>query len=57
MCIRDRCYLLADTLGQQYMFGCYAGAWLVGVVLSGGYYLSGRWKRFGSMAERAGPAE
>ena len=38
------CYLLADTLGQQYMFGCYAGAWLVGVVLSGGYYLSGRWK-------------
>lgn len=46
------CYLLADTLGQQYMFGCYAGAWLVGVVLSVGYYLSGRWKRFGSMAER-----
>lgn len=46
------CYVLADTFGQQYMFGCYAGAWLVGMLLSGGYYLSGRWKRYGSMARQ-----
>ncbi len=45
------CYVLADVFGQQYMFASYAGAWLVGVLLSGGYYLSGRWKRFGSLAQ------
>ena len=45
------CYILADAFGQQYMFGCYAGGWLVGAVLSVGYYLSGRWKRFGSIAD------
>lgn len=45
------CYVLADTFGSQYMFGCYGGGWLVGVILSGGYYLSGRWKRFGSIVD------
>ena len=44
------CYVISDAFGQQYMFACYAGAWLVGVILSGGYFLLGRWKRFGSMA-------
>ena len=45
------CYVLADTLGAQYMFACYALAWMAGVALSGGYFLTGRWKRFGSMAK------
>lgn len=45
------CYVLADTCGSQYMFACYALAWLAGVLLSGGYFLTGRWKRFGSMAK------
>ena len=45
------CYLLADLFGQEYMFGCYAGGWIVGAVLSTVYYHLGRWKRFGSVAE------
>lgn len=45
------CYLLADLFGQEYMFGCYAGGWIVGAVLSMVYYRLGRWKRFGSVAE------
>lgn len=40
------CYYLADTFGQEYMFGCYAGGWVLGVAMAMAYYLSGRWKRF-----------
>ncbi len=40
------CYVLADWLGQQYMFACYLGGWLVGTPMMVIYYCSGRWKRF-----------
>lgn len=50
-------YFLADTLGQDYMFACYIGGWILGVTLAVGYYFSGRWKRFAAatMAEMNAP--
>ena len=37
-------YFLADHFGRDNLFYCYVIGWLAGVVLSGLYYLSGRWK-------------
>ncbi len=48
-------YCLADRFGPDYMYyGCAVG-WTVGLALSVGWYLSGRWKRHGSLADREGP--
>ena len=38
-------YLLAGAFGRDNMFFCYALGWLPGILIAGGYYLSGRWKR------------
>ena len=44
-------YYLADRFGPDYMYyGCAVG-WTVGLALSVGWYLSGRWKRHGSLAD------
>ena len=43
------CYLLDYYLGQQYMFGCFIGGWSIGAAIAIIYYLSGRWKRHGSV--------
>ena len=37
-------YFLADHFGRDNLFYCYVVGWLVGMVVSGLYYLSGRWK-------------
>ena len=48
-------YWLADHYGPDYMYyGCAVG-WTVGLALSLVWYFSGRWKRRGSLADRAGP--
>ena len=36
-------YLLA-SLGKNEIFWCFAIGWIPGILISGGYYLSGRWK-------------
>ncbi|MCI2058450.1 MAG: MATE family efflux transporter [Oscillibacter sp.] len=45
------CYFLDLHFGKEYMFACFGGGWLLGALLAGGYYLSGRWKRHGSLTE------
>ena len=44
-------FLLSAKLGAEYMFYGVGIGWIAGAALSIGYYLSGRWKRFGSLAE------
>lgn len=47
-------YWLADRFGPDYMYlGCAVG-WAVGLTLSVGWYLSGRWKRHGSLTDGDG---
>ena len=45
-------YFLADRFGPDYMFLGIGIGWCVGCLLSIVYYLSGRWKRFGSLADK-----
>lgn len=45
-------YLLAHFFGPDYMYLGFGFGWLVGAGLASAYYLSGRWKRHGSMAAR-----
>ena len=49
-------YWLADRFGPDYMYYGMAVGWTVGLALSVGWYLSGRWKRRGSLADREDPA-
>lgn len=44
-------YYLADRFGPDYMYYGMAVGWTVGLALSVGWYLSGRWKRHGSLAD------
>lgn len=44
-------YWLADKFGPDYMYYGMAIGWTVGLTLSVGWYLSGRWKRHGSLAD------
>lgn len=44
-------YWFADHYGQDYMYYGVGVGWIVGFTLSVVYYLSGRWKRHGSLAE------
>jgi len=44
-------YYLADKFGPDYMYYGIGIGWCLGCLLSVLYYLSGRWKRHGSMAE------
>lgn len=44
-------YWLANHFGPDYMYYGIGIGWVVGCTLSIVYYLSGRWKRFGSLAE------
>lgn len=45
-------YYLADTFGPNYMYYGIGIGWCLGCLLSVVYYLSGRWKRHGSLAEK-----
>ena len=44
-------FYLADRFGPDYMYYGMAVGWAVGLALSAGWYLSGRWKRHGSLAD------
>lgn len=44
-------YWFADHYGPDYMYYGVGVGWIVGFTLSVGYYLSGRWKRHGSLAQ------
>ncbi len=44
-------YYLADRFGPDYMYYGMAVGWTVGLTLSVLWYLSGRWKRHGSLAD------
>lgn len=37
-------YYLADHFGRDNLFYCYVIGWVAGIILSGAYYLTGRWK-------------
>lgn len=37
-------YLLAQFVGQNDIFWCFAIGWVPGILISGGYFLSGKWK-------------
>ena len=45
-------YFLANRFGPDYMYYGIGIGWVVGCTLSIVYYLSGRWKRFGSLADQ-----
>ena len=45
-------YFLANRFGPDYMYYGIGIGWVVGCLLSIVYYLSGRWKRFGSLADK-----
>ena len=45
-------YWLADHYGPDYMYYGMAVGWSVGLAMSVAWYLSGRWKRHGSLADR-----
>ena len=45
-------YLIADHFGPDYMYCGIGIGWLVGFVIATTYYLSGRWKRHGSLADQ-----
>ena len=45
-------YFLANRFGPDYMYYGIGIGWVVGCTLSIVYYLSGRWKRFGSLADK-----
>ncbi len=47
-------YWLADHYGPDYMYYGMAVGWTVGLALSVGWYLSGRWKRHGNLADEEG---
>ena len=38
-------YLLAHYFGRNNLFFCFVAGWAVGLVITGSYYLSGRWMR------------
>ena len=43
-------YLLSGHLGPEYMYYGFGIGWGFGALLATGYYLTGRWKRWGSLA-------
>ncbi len=45
-------YFLADHFGRDNLFYCYVVGWLAGILISGFYYLSGRWKNKSIIAGR-----
>lgn len=47
-------YWLADHYGPDFMYYGMAVGWTVGLTLSVAWYLSGRWKRHGSLADEDG---
>lgn len=47
-------YLLADHFGPAYMYYGFGVGWAVGFAATLAYYLSGRWRRRGSLADRDG---
>lgn len=40
-------YILAAVAGQNEIFWCFAIGWVPGILISGGYFLSGKWKNKG----------
>ena len=49
-------YFLADRFGPDYMYYGIGIGWVLGFLLSAGYYASGRWKRHGSLAGGPDPS-
>ena len=47
-------YLIANRFGPAYMYYGFGVGWAVGFAATVVYYLSGRWKRRGSLADRDG---
>lgn len=45
-------YLLANHFGPEYMFHGYGIGWVLGLIVTVIYYLSGRWRRRGSLASQ-----
>ena len=45
-------FYLADRFGPDYMYYGIGAGWVLGFTLSVCYYLSGRWRRKGSLADR-----
>jgi putative MATE family efflux protein len=50
-------YLLANHLGSDYMYYGYGIGWVIGFAITGIYYCTGRWKRYGLLTERPQTAE
>ena len=48
-------WYLADHYGPDYMYLGFGVGWIVAMALAVGYYLTGRWKRHGSMAAKSAP--
>ena len=46
-------YFLANRFGPDYMYYGIGIGWVVGCTLSIVYYFSGRWKRFGTIADES----
>ncbi|MDD3346113.1 MATE family efflux transporter [Oscillibacter sp.] len=49
-------YWFADRFGPDYMYYGIGVGWVLGFTISLVYYLSGRWKRRGSLADQADPS-
>ena len=45
-------YYLADHFGRDSLFYCYVIGWLAGILISGVYYMTGRWKNKSVVAGR-----
>jgi putative MATE family efflux protein len=50
-------YLLANHMGSDYMYYGYGIGWVLGFAITGIYYCTGRWKRYGLLAEKPQTAE
>lgn len=48
-------YLIANRFGPEFMYYGFGAGWAVGFAATVIYYLSGRWKRRGSLADRDAP--
>jgi len=44
-------FLLAHFFGPEYMYYGYGLGWIFGATMTTAYFLSGRWKRRGSLAQ------
>lgn len=50
-------YLLAEYLGKDNIYFCYAIGWVPGIIIAGSFYLTGRWKRKAVVPQSAPPSQ